>query len=80
MLDFTRTVSVHSGVALLNPKDTAMTTTLDSQIDSLHPGQEIRISGDDQMWVTAERSGSGQWLRFVRHTPSAFTVFKTTRF
>ena len=57
-----------------------MTTTLDQRFNALEPGQEIRISGDDALWVTAERSGDGQWLRFVRHTPHGFTVFKTTRF
>ena len=57
-----------------------MTTTLDQQIDALKPGQEIRISGDDACWVTAERSGNGLLLRFVRHTPNGFKVFKTTQF
>ena len=57
-----------------------MTRTLARRIDALQPSQEIRISGDDSIWVTAERSGNGQWLRFVRHTPKGFTVFKTTRF
>ncbi len=57
-----------------------MTTTLDQRINALKPGQDIRLSGDDAVWVTAERSGNGQWLRFVRHTRNGFTVFKTTRF
>jgi hypothetical protein len=57
-----------------------MTTTLDQRIDALQPGQEIRISGNATLWVTAERSGNGQWLRFVRHTPHGFSLFKTTRF
>ena len=57
-----------------------MTTTLDQRINGLEPGQEIRISGTDDLWVTAERSGNGKWQRFVRHTPNGFTVFKTTRF
>ena len=57
-----------------------MTTNLDQRINTLEPGQEIRISGNDAIWVTAERSGNGQWLRFVRHTSNGFTVFKTTRF
>jgi len=57
-----------------------LTTTLDQQIAALKPGQEIRISGNDSIWVTAERSGNGRWLRFVRHTANGFTVFKTTRF
>lgn len=57
-----------------------MTTTLDQRLKALKPGQEVRLSGDDAVWVTAERSGNGQWLRFVRHTGNGFTVFKTTRF
>lgn len=57
-----------------------MTAPLDLRIDALQPGQAIRISGDNTIWVTAERSGNGQWLRFVRHTPNSFTVFQTTRF
>ena len=57
-----------------------MTTTLDQRINALKPGGEIRLSGDDAIWVTAERSGDGQWLRFVRHNPNGFAVFKTTRF
>ena len=57
-----------------------MTHTLDQRIDAPQPGQEVRISGTDDLWVTAERSGNGKWLRFVRHTPNGFTVFKTTRF
>jgi len=44
------------------------------------PGQELRLSGDDTIWVTAERSGDGQWLRFVRHTRNGYHVFKTVRF
>lgn len=56
------------------------TSTLDQRIDALQPGQEIRISGDDTIWVTAERSGNGKLLRFVRHTANGFTVFKTCRF
>lgn len=57
-----------------------MTATFDQTINALNPGQEIRLSGDNAIWVTAERSGDGQWLRFVRHTPNGFTVVKTTRF
>ena len=57
-----------------------MTTTLDQRLNALKPGQEIRLSGDDTVWVTTERSGNGQWLRFVRYTGNGFTVFKTTRF
>lgn len=57
-----------------------MTSSLDQTIDALKPGQEIKISGDSATWVTAERSGNGLGLRFVRHTSNGFTVFKTARF
>jgi hypothetical protein len=58
-----------------------MTSTLDQRINALRPGQEIRISpGDTTIWVTAERSGDGKWVRFVRHTLNGFTVIRTARF
>ena len=57
-----------------------MTSPLDQKINALKPGQEIRISGDNTIWVTAERSGNGLWLRFVRHTANGFQVFRTSRF
>lgn len=57
-----------------------MTTPLDQRINALQPGQEVRISGDETIWVTAERSANGQWLRFIRHTINGFTVFRSTRF
>jgi hypothetical protein len=66
--------------AQTNQRISKMNTTLDQVIDALKPGQEIQVSGDSNLWVTAERSGNGQWLRFVRHTRNGFTVFKTTRF
>ena len=56
-----------------------MIRTLDQRIDALQPGQELRLSGDDTIWVTVERSGGGKWLRFVRHTRNGFHVFKTVR-
>lgn len=57
-----------------------MTSTQDQRINRLEPGQEIRISGTNDIWVTVERSANGKWLRFVRHNPNGFSVFKTTRF
>lgn len=54
--------------------------TLDQRINTLRPGQEIRLSGDSECWTTAERSGDGRRLRFVRHTRDGFHVFRTTRF
>ncbi len=57
-----------------------MTQTTDQRIAALKPSQTIRLTGDEQVWVTAERSGDGKNLRFVRHTPTTSTVFKTCRF
>jgi len=53
---------------------------MDRRINALRPGQSIRISGDDDRWCTAERSGDGRTLRFVRHTATGFQVFKTCDF
>ena len=57
-----------------------MMTSLDQRINALRPGQEIRISGDDSIWVTVERSGDGKRLRFVRHTLEGFFVFRQMSF
>lgn len=46
---------------------------------NLQPGQSTRISGDAACWVTMERSGDGKTIRYVRHTPRGFVVFKTVR-
>ena len=54
--------------------------TLDQQIAAMNPGQSIRISGNDQVWVTVERSGNGKSVSFVRHTQNSSTVFKTSKF
>lgn len=53
---------------------------MDKIINNLNPGQSARISGDDKVWVTVERSGDGKVLRFVRNTAAASTVFKTCKF
>ncbi len=37
-----------------------MTTTLDQRLNARKPSQEIRLSGDDTVWGTAERRGNGQ--------------------
>jgi len=57
-----------------------MKTNLDKRIDALKPGQSIKISGDETRWCTAERSGDGRTLRFVRHTDAGFQTFKTCNF
>jgi hypothetical protein len=53
---------------------------MQATINSLRPGQETRISGDANCWVTVERSGDGKTLRYVRNTPAGFVVFRTVRF
>ena len=53
---------------------------MDQIISKLNPGQSARVSGDDKVWVTVERSGNGKELRFVRHTATTSTVFKTCKF
>ena len=57
-----------------------MKSNLDKRIDALNPGQSIEISRTDTGWCTAERSGNGRTLRFVRHTATSFRVFKTCNF
>jgi len=54
--------------------------SLQDKINSLRPGQEIKISGDSKNFVTVERSGDGKTLRYVRHTPNGFKMFKTEKF
>lgn len=52
---------------------------MNATINNLKPGQSVRISGDSKVWVTVERSGNGQTLRWVRNTPRSSDVFKTVR-
>lgn len=56
------------------------TPDLDRRIDALQPGHSLRVSGDDQCWVTCERSADGKWLNFIRHTPNGWNVFHGTPF
>lgn len=59
---------------------TTTTTSLDSQIASLAPGSSLRLpGGHSECWTTAERSGDGRTVRFVRHTPSSDYVFRVAR-
>ena len=46
-------------------------------INNLNPGRSVRISGDSQVWVIAERSGDGKTIRLVRCTKGGSEVFKT---
>ncbi len=51
---------------------------MDAKIRALKPGQEVRISGDSEVWVTAERSGNGKTVRYVRHTANGCEVIRMT--
>lgn len=55
-------------------------TMLKNAINNMKPGQSIHLGGNDRIWTTAERSGDGKILRFVRHNRNGFEVFKTTQF
>jgi hypothetical protein len=55
------------------------TLTIDQKINALRPGSSIRLSGDAACWCIVERTGDGQWLRYVRHTANDFKVFHRTR-
>jgi hypothetical protein len=54
--------------------------TTQQKINSLKPGRSMMISGNDDAWVTVERSGDGKTVRYVRHTPDSFMVFRTVAF
>jgi len=51
-------------------------TALDSRLNRMTPGQILFVSGTraDSVWTTAERSGDGKRLTFVRHTETTSTV------
>lgn len=57
-------------------------TTLQSIIHNLKPGYSETISECNGIKVTAERSGDGKTLRFVRHSNNGNTinVFKTCKY
>ena len=42
--------------------------SLDAKINQLQPGQEIEISRTEAAYCTAERSGDGKTLRYIRYT------------
>jgi hypothetical protein len=50
---------------------------MNSKIAALGNGQSLRLGGDAKCWTTVERSGNGKMIRFVRHTPTSFMVFRT---
>lgn len=54
--------------------------TLDQKIDAIKPGGSAKLSSSNGTTVTAERSGDGKTLRFVRSSGDASTVFRTTSF
>jgi hypothetical protein len=51
--------------------------SLQGKIDSLQPGQEVELSRTNGLWVTAERSGDGNTLRYVRQSRKGFEVIKS---
>ena len=57
-----------------------MRSNLDERIDALRPGRSIEISRTDSGWCTAERTGDGRKVRFVRHTAAGWHVFKTCNY
>ncbi len=50
-----------------------------SLVSSLLPGQSVRIGGNASCWTTVERSGNGKTIRWVRHTPKGFSVYRSER-
>lgn len=55
-------------------------TSLDDKINNINPGREIELSRSNGIRVTAERSGDGKTIRFVRSTKEGFVVFKTCNY
>ena len=53
---------------------------MDNKINSLKPGQSIEISASNGKYETAERSGNGKVIRFVRHSSDGQKVFRTSNF
>jgi len=53
---------------------------MDNRIDNLKAGESIEISWYGDKWVTCERSGDGQVIRFVRHTKNTSKVFRVRNF
>ncbi len=52
---------------------------MNSKINKLKNGQSIEISRSNGQWVTAEKSGNGKVVRFIRHTENSFRVFRTIK-
>ena len=55
-------------------------SNLDKKINALKNGESIEISRTELGFVTVERSGDGQTLRFIRHTGNTSTVFHSCKF
>lgn len=51
--------------------------TLEQTVNSLKPGEQIKISGNDVNYCLVERSGNGKTLRYVRVIGNETTVFKS---
>lgn len=57
-----------------------MKQTIDQRISKMKPGDSIEFSRVGSTYVTAERTGNGRKINFVRHTPTGWQVFKTSSF
>jgi uncharacterized membrane protein len=53
---------------------------METIINALKPGQSVELSRCGNIYVTAERTGDGKLLRFVRHSQDGFEVFHTVAF
>lgn len=60
--------------------DTTQTQTVDSKIQALEPGGSVVISQSNGITVTAERTGNGKLVKFVRSTANSSEVFHTEKF
>ncbi|MEO7933244.1 MAG: hypothetical protein ABIT76_08820 [Chthoniobacterales bacterium] len=59
----------------------ARTLTLSDKINALAPGGSVEISRlSPRRFCTAERSGDGRTVRFVRHIKNSATVFQQRGF
>ena len=60
--------------------DDMKTKTVDEIVNALRPGQSVELSRVGEVFVTVERTGNGQRVRFVRHSGNKTTVFHSSAF
>jgi len=53
--------------------------TVDQKIAKLRPGQSIEISRTETGYCTAERTGDGEFIKFIRHIGNTSTVYRTAK-